>query len=713
MRVRRRSYNIDSMPEAAPKSAGAAAAALFAAAILLSAFLLFAVQPLIARFILPWFGGAAGVWTTALLFFQALLLAGYAYAHLLAGHLSRRAQAILHVSLLLACVATLPIAPSTRLAPADASHPTLRVLLLLAASVGLPYFALAATSPLVQQWFAGVYPRRSVYRLYALSNLGSLAALVSYPFVVEPALTRRAQAVGWSWLFVAFAATCALCAIVAACHPPSEQDGSEQAGCERDGEMNGAVDARLTRRSSLLVLGLTALASAMLLAVTNKICQDIAPVPFLWLLPLTLYLIAFIVCFEYANRYRRSIVAPLAAAGTLASAYVLVHDTQFSLPAQVATHAAALLLCCLFCLGESARRRPAAREVTGYYLLVALGGVSGAVLVAVMAPLALRQFIEMHLCLMAVWIAGLGILLLDRASSMRRFRQPAAWVIAFVPACALTWLLYDDVRRSTARHVLARRSFYGVIEVLEKRPPEVDSARRLLVHNGTLHGIQLEGPNLRRKPTTYYIGRSGVGLAMLNFHTDRPRRVGVVGLGAGTLCVYGREGDEFTFYELDPDVIDVARREFTFLSDCLAKVRTIAGDARLSLARQEDQHFDILVLDAFSGDSVPVHLLTVEAFALYRRHLAPGGVIAVHLTNRHLNLLPPAWAVAQQVHMQAAFFGTSGDYASRWLLISSDAAFLERLHQAPTYRTGMIQQMDPWTDDHAPVFPILRTFGRR
>lgn len=683
-------------------SSGSAAGVLFAGSILLSAFLLFAVQPLIARFILPWFGGAAAVWTTCLLFFQAVLLAGYAYAHVLADRLKPRTQAIVHIALLLVCLVLLPISPSPRFAPANSDYPTLRVLLVLAASVGLPYFALAATSPLVQHWFAGVYPARSVYRLYALSNVGSLAALVSYPFVIEPVLSRRAQSSGWSWLFALFAFACAGCAVVAA--------RRRRVSNNQTLKTDDTSAQPLTGRAKILVLLLTALASAFLLSTTNKICQEIAPFPFLWVLPLTLYLIAFILCFEYPQHYRRAIFIPAAAIATAGAAYVLGWRWTIPLYLQLIAFCSVLFFCCVFCLGETVRLRPAARYLTQYYLLVSLGGVIGALLVTLVAPSVFSRFLELHVCIMAAWLLGMGVLLVDPTSPMRDFRRPLLWLIAVLAMPSVGMMLLFDAMLMTTNRILARRNFYGVLEVEEVHDDDPRHAYRELVHSGTTHGMQFLHPELRRQPTSYYDPKSGVGLVMTRRNANRPRKIGLVGLGAGTLATYGRAGDNFTFYELDPEVIEVAKSHFTFLADCPAGIHIIQGDARLSLARQENQGYDILVLDAFSGDAVPVHLLTMEAFFLYGRHLAPGGVIAVHLSNRHLRLLPAVWASSKRWY-DGALFETDikeTPYPSTWLLLSRDRAFLEASRAWPTFSGGSENPIPPWTDDHAPLFPIMR-----
>jgi SAM-dependent methyltransferase len=378
---------------------------------------------------------------------------------------------------------------------------------------------------------------------------------------------------------------------------------------------------------------------------------------------------------------------------------------------QVTTLSAVTFFGCLFCLGEVARLRPPPRELTHKYLLVSIGGVIGACFVTLVAPVVFTQWIELHVCLIAIWVLGLAILLRSKASPLRNLRNIVSWLgLGICTSAVIVGISFDAIIEAENR-VLSRRSFYGVLTVEENRSADPRLSWRALFHNGTIHGTQFLHPDFRRKPTSYYDEVSGVGVLMRLFRAQQPRRVGVIGLGAGTVATYGKTGDTFVFYELDPDVIDVARTQFTFLNDSPANVVTIAGDARLSLSRQEDQHFDVLVLDAFSGDAIPVHLLTTEAFALYRRHLAPGGVIAIHLTNKHLDLGPVAWAVCKQAGLSCVGFLTTADqspYPSAWALASEDRAFLHSLRSQPAYKDPKMRPMQPWTDDHAPLFPVFR-----
>lgn len=680
----------------------ATAAVPFALTTFLAALLLFAVQPMIARFVLPWFGGAAAVWTTCVLFFQAALLAGYAYAHASAKWLKPRGQLIVHAVLLVAALAFLPVIPSSHWAPADASRPVYRILLLLAATIGLPYFVLSATSPLVQSWYARVNPQGSVYRLYALSNLGSLLALLGYPFLIEPYLTRATQARAWSALLILFAIGCTACAFLQA-----RQRSSEPA---TPPPLPPAHP--LTPSSSTLILTLTAIASAMLLAFTNKTCLDVAPMPFLWVVPLAIYLLSFILTFEYTQLYRRAWFMPAGAVASLAICAALYLRNLTPLGPQLVVYYAGLFIFCMICHGEVARLRPAVTgSLTGYYLLISLGGVLGAAFVTLAAPVLFTDYAELHLGIILLWLIAIGLLFRSPDSPLRHLRRPLAWVLILNTFLAIAVLLYLQVHNPRPGRVYVYRSFYGVLEVQDAVDKPTGLPTRMLIHNGIDHGAQFLSADRRRAPTSYYAAPAGVAIAVGRFHADAPRRIGVVGLGSGVLADFATSGDVIRFYELDPAVAAVARSHFTHLSDCPATADLILGDARLSLAREAPQDYDLLVLDAFSGDAVPVHLLTREAFDLYLRHLKPGGVLAVNVTNRHLHLLPPVLAAADYLQLSAEWFVTEKKdtpYPSDWIILSSDAAFMDSIRRAPTHRPLPRHDTPPWTDEHAPLFPLLK-----
>jgi hypothetical protein len=678
----------------------------FAAAIFLGALLLFAVQPMIARFLLPWFGGAAAVWTTCVLFFQAALLGGYAYAHGLRV-LGPRGQVVVHLILLAAALACLPVVPSGRWVPTDSTHPVPRILILLTVTIGLPYFVLSATSPLLQSWYARVHPGANVYRLYALSNVGSLLALLAYPLAIEPTLTRAAQARGWSALFVLFALACAACAILKARHPHAAPDVNLSPPHPLT-----PSSSKHTLSSALLILTLTAIASAMLLAFTNKICLDVAPVPFLWVFPLAIYLLSFILTFEYTRLYRREWFMRGGLVMSVAICVVLYLRNFAPLSVQVVIYYLGLFVFCMICHGEVARLRPqSSSSLTGYYLLISLGGVFGAAFVTLAAPVLFSEYAEIHLTIVLLWVVALVILFQSSDSPLRRLRLPFAWVGILNTFLLVVVLLYIHAFNRRPGRVFVHRSFYGVLEVQERIDKPTGLRTRTLIHNGIDHGAQFIAGDRRRSPTSYYVSPAGIAVAVGHLHPEQPRRIGVLGLGSGVMASFAKAGDTIRFYELDPAVADVARSHFTHLSDCPAKVDLIIGDGRLSLARETPQDYDLLVLDAFSGDAVPVHLLTLEAFDLYLRHLKPNGVLAVNVTNRHLNLFPPVLAAAEHCGLKAAWFATDRKdtaYASDWIILSSDAAFMDAITDAPSNRPLPAHHTPPWTDEHAALFPLLR-----
>jgi hypothetical protein len=687
----------------------------FASATFLGAFLLFLVQPLVARYILPWFGGGPAVWTTCMLFFQAALLAGYAYAHFSAAKLSPRAQAAAHVALLVAAVLTaLPLSVSERWKPAGSGgelSPAWQILALLAVSVGPAALALSATSPLLNAWFSRAHPGAgpAVYRLYAVSNAGSLLALLGYPFGVEPLLTRRQQSLTWSAGLVTFAALCTYCAARAS---------------RRKNVLIPFIDgppaAAPPPVQRFLWLVLPAVASVLLLATTNTMTQDVAAAPFLWVLPLALYLLTFILAFEGRRSYRRIVFGPLLAMSAAAACWVLFRGDNLSMLMRLGVLSAVLFVCCMVCHGELAALKPPPRHLTAYYLTISAGGALGGLLVAVVAPLVLDRYLELHA---GLWLCCLLAVILPRVTGREATRpgygQYGALdvlnVAGLLMLAVALWMAANPVVART-RVVHRSRDFYGVLTVFEYRPTDGERGAFILHHAGVTHGHQFVAADKRHLPTSYYSPQSGVGLAIQAIDalvTGRGRRVGVVGLGAGTVAAYGRSGDVFRFYELNPSVAKLARQRFTYLRDSKATCEIVLGDARISLEREPPGQFDLLVLDAFSGDAIPAHLLTAEAFELYRRHLAPGGVVAVHISNNYLDLEPVLAAQAEHGTWHAVAVSnragddTTGVEASDWVLLSADAsrlAFAQDAGSAPQTLRGLRL----WTDEYTSLFPILK-----
>ena len=669
---------------------------LYAVTIFLSAFLLFQVQPLIAKVILPWFGGSAAVWTTCMLFFQLLLLAGYVYSHAYV-RLRVPARRHIHIALLVLAAATLPLAASTAWKPEGGEDPTWRILGLLATSVGLPYFVLSTTGPLVQAWYARSHEGAAPYRLFALSNLGSMLALVSYPLAVEPLLTLGHQAAVWSGGFVLFALACAMLAW--------RSKAAEAQGLA--GSDTGAPGLGL----KALWAALAACASLLLLAFTSHMTLNIAAIPFLWVLPLALYLLSFVLCFEASGWYRRWLFLPLLAAG-LAGVCVTLTRSNPSIWTLIPLYSATLFAACMVCHGELARSKPHPQHLTGFYLMLALGGAAGGVLVGLVAPKVFEDLYELPIGMVALSLLVTAALLRDRASVLHGRFSIAARVVFLALAVALAVALYKTYAENSADTRVTSRNFYGVLNVRDSG--EGPDAMRALSHGTIIHGKQFLEPDRRDWPTSYYGLRSGVGLALLDARGHGPLRVGVVGLGAGTLAAYGRTGDVFRFYDINPEVVELARTEFTFLKDSPAKVEVALGDARLSLEREPVRNFDVLALDAFSSDAIPVHLLTVEAFKTYLRHLKPGGILAVHISNRYLDLVPVVQQAARHLSLELRQVENDdeddvGVYRSDWMLLSaSPAAFEGQLLKEAGERIDAVPLVKLWTDDYSDLYRILK-----
>jgi hypothetical protein len=687
---------------------------VYSATVFLSAFLLFQVQPLIGKYILPWFGGTPGVWTTCMLVFQVLLFGGYLYAHLTSRWLSPRIQAGLHVALLAGACVMLPVIPGEALKPTGSQEPITAIVLLLGVTVGLPFFALSATGPLLQDWQNRTHPGRTPYRLYALSNAASLLALISFPAIFEWLFATTFLARVWSWSFGIFAVLCAVSAVGMVLRRPTV--AAEPAKAGRRDVPPPSWGTRLQWFALALV------PSTLLLATTNQVCLDVASVPFLWVLPLTLYLLSFILCFESERWYSRAYVMPATGAALVWASWLLGSTNATPLWMQVSGFFGAFFLCAMVCHGELFARRPHPQHLTGYYLVISAGGAAGGIFVAVLAPLIFPGYYELHLGLFACAALMLFVLFTDPKSRFARGQPSWAWLCFLGGAGTLGALLLDNAQdqggyqispeaasaaRDSKSYVLTReRTFYGILRVANFEMPFKDQIclGHILINGRTTHGIEYTDPGLWSVPTSYYDDASGIGQLLAHLD-DKPHRIGVVGLGTGTVAAYARAGDTFRFYEINEHVEPIARRYFHYLEQCRGKVEVVAGDARLSLERESSpQNFDVLVLDAFSSDAVPVHLLTREAFAVYLRHLAPNGVLAVHTSNQHFDLRPVVEASADAHGLAMVTvdsgFNSYGGVGSNWELLSrnSDALRNPRIRQtavAPIARRVL------WTDDHA------------
>lgn len=681
---------------------------LYAVTIFLSAFLLFQVQPMIAKIILPWFGGSAAVWSTCLMFFQMSLLGGYLYAYCTSRFLKPRQQAVLHIVLLAASLLLLPVMPSDMWKPAGGSDPTAGILVLLTAVIGLPYFLLSTTGPLLQAWYVREFHGAVPYRLFALSNLGSMLALLTFPFLVEPALTTRQQSYSWS---VGFGLFVILCAVVA-WRGRNTQVPSVEPVADADAAESAAPAAPLGELTVLWML-LAACPSVLLLAVTTHMSQNVAPIPFLWIVPLTLYLLSFIFCFESDRIYRRVVFLPLFAVALGGMAYALYSDSgNMSLNIVLPIFAVGFFMCCMVCHGELSRLRPDPRHLTLYYLMISTGGAIGGLFVAFLAPLIFKTYLELPISLVAC--ALLASLVFFRVAKPTNLEIFLAYGFAILAVGLATYQWVED-RKENADYRLAARNFYGMLRVRDDAESETNTANRVLIHGTINHGVQLLDPKRRDEPTSYYCPTSGLGRAMKVTEPIAARKVGLIGLGAGVSASYCRAGDDFTFYEINPLVLKLATSEFTFLADCKAEHRVLLGDARLTLERQTPQQFDLLAVDAFSSDSIPVHLLTRQAFQQYFRHLKPGGILAVHISNKYLQLGPVVAANTKALGKDAVLVDDNGDgqdfySASDWVLISATGEFWK--NEAFGKETAPLEPATaafrPWTDDYSNLFQILR-----
>jgi len=775
----------------------------FALTIFTGAFLLFQVQPLIGKYILPWFGGGPGVWTTCLLFFQVLLLGGYAYAHISSTWLKPRQQAIVHGVLLLVALVMLPITPSESWKAHVGGDPNLRILLLLMATIGLPYFVLSSTGPLMQQWFSQTNPGVSPYRLYALSNVGSLLALLSYPVFFEVRFPRHTQATMWSVGLAVFVVFCGYCAwmlwrhanaapVATPAPAPAPTTAPVSVGNEGSEAPVAAVtevpaphvpapEAAVSGVDKLLWVSLPAIASVLLLATTNKLCQEVAVIPFLWVLPLSLYLLTFIISFDHARWYHRGVFTSLLVVGTAVVCLVLPAGNDAPMRLQIIVYTATLFIACMVCHGELYRLKPPPKYLTGYFLYISAGGALGGFFVAILAPAIFKDYRELQL---GLWVlsygmgvlcfrhrsreiavaAGVGALLttlvipsigslFDDSPGLKEelvlFFRDRAWYIVgglvlfvacvfdlkkravnadwvprmggFVMAVCVGFgaiFVMQWNERSSTVVLSATRNFYGTLKVFDYYPDDVEDNYHLLLHGATTHGIQFVKPEKAMMATSYYAESSGVGRAIVSL-PETPRRIGLVGLGTGSLAVYGRSGDYLRIYEINPAVEELARSQFKYLSYAQAKTDIVMGDARLmmerELAENQPQAFDLLALDAFSSDAIPVHLLTKEAFEIYLKHLTPNGVLAIHISNRYLDLQPVVERLAEHFKLSVVTIPDDNEpdwwiYATTWMIVTRNKEFLEseRIKDVAELPDADRKNSPLWTDDYASLYSIMK-----
>lgn len=697
---------------------------LYVLSIFISAFLLFQIQPMIARYILPWFGGTPAVWSTVQLFFQVFLTGGYAYAYWLIGRFSPKKQALVHIGVLLASlivVAVLglrwpsPITPDAGWKPLGVDTPIIDIFKLLIVAVGLPYFLLSTNSPLMQAWFHRSLPGRSPYWLYALSNIGSLVGLLAYPFLIEPNLTLKTQ--GWFWsagyaLFVVLAAYGAFRSI-------RGQAGAPQAPTVTESAAGGVAPSV---QLQVLWLLLSAIGSTMLLATTSQITQEVAAIPFLWVLPLSIYLLSFILTYSGERWYSRRLFGVLMIFATAGFVWALV-DTRAHFIPLIGAYSFMLFVSVMICNGETYRLRPDPAHLTRFYLMTSLGGALGGMAVNLVAPLLFKGYWELPISFGLTWALVLAVFL-TRNSGNRALRVRFIHNVLVGMTVLLTaaFSIYALAGGKTSGAVFEERNFYGVVRVKEINADDPVWHGYDMAHGITIHGVQYTAADKRHLPTAYFTEQSGIGLAMLNHPKyGHGMRVGILGLGIGSLAAYGRPGDTYRLYEINPIMVALAEGQggyFSFLSDSPAQNTVVLGDARISLERElasgGSDEFDLLAMDAFSSDSVPVHLITREAFDIYLKHLSPQGVLAVNISNRHLDLVPVLWQLAKYDGLAIVVIHDEGDgqraFPSDWVLMSVDPGLLKApaIAQRARPMDGYTTSIRLWTDDFSNLFQILK-----
>jgi hypothetical protein len=677
----------------------------FALTIFTSAFLLFQIQPLITKFILPWFGGGTAVWAVSMLFFQSCLVAGYGYAHLSVRYLGLRRQTQLHIVFLLLALIQIPISPSELHGFDTAQNPTLQILSVLVRTIGVPFFVLSATAPLIQAWASSIQATTNPYRLYALSNVAALAALLSYPFIIEPMFNRQLQAQAWSFTFVVFIALCAYCTFVTASRSKSYSPAPSTSGDKK---------TRASIVSWLLWLLLPATAVTLLLSVTNQLTRDLVSIPFLWVLPLSVYLLTFIIAFDNERWYRRRLFLPLFAFSLAWILYLLIGE-ELNVTWTIIVFMFTLFVLCMVCHGELYRLRPEANQLTGYYLMVALGGALGSALISVLMPIISDRYIELQIAAsMSTILVALILIKHVKVNVRASLTAGIPFQIALAIGATFIVLVFVQSARDKEPDIIYQaRNFYGVLTV--GRDNAGTSEEFLWLRNGnSYHGAQATAPLKNSLPITYYSPGSGIDMAM-NFSTGQPKRhIGMIGLGIGTAISYAGVQDLVKVYEINPDVVEIAERHFTYLADTTADVKLVLGDARLSLEKELPQAFDIFVLDAFSSDAIPVHLLTREAFELYLKHLKPDGIIAVLISSWHFDFQPLLTEMARTLGLQSVLVSNASNSAqqwgSRWMILTKNDQFMSQEH-IQLHKQNMpesISNVRLWTDDFSSPFQLLK-----
>lgn len=702
--------------------------------IFVGAFLLFQVQPLIAKLILPLFGGGAAIWTACLLFFQAFLLLGYLYSHYLTKINSIKKQASIHGLLLLLSLFLLPIGlgaggsdvldllgnGSISNGSIGNGSPMSGILLLLMISVGAPYFMLASTGPLVQRWLTYINVGKLPYKLYSLSNVGSLLALLSYPFIFEPLLTLEHQSDYWSIGYFIF-----VCAFLCFCLTMLKRQRFDSKNSTTNEVDSGEVGSG--KFDVALWVFLSAVGVILLVSTTNAMTQNIPPVPFLWILPLCIYLLTFIISFHSPRWYVRWYWFVMFAISSFAAIFLFFIGSQFDIITQIVLYSFILLSACMICHGELARLKPSVDKLTLFYLNLSLGGFLGSAFVAFVAQKLFSQFFEFPMAIFCVYLLfSLCVLLENKrqveykedkkttAAESVKLRLLAS--SSFVSLLLLVSFFFYLNGLFSKNDVVTSRNFYGILSV---KDVEINGEiQRRLIDGTTSHGTQSLMQGKEQVARSYYRHNTGVAIALEQLGSAGAVKAGFIGLGAGTLAVYGRNNDDYIFYELNPDVERFARSHFSYLAQSKANVDVVLGDARVTLTKelkhQGSRAYQLIVVDAFSGDSIPAHLLTKEAFALYWQHLEEDGVLAIHISNSHLDLTPLVRGLADMFEKQALYFKTlaeqRGGHNAEWVLVTNNKRLLDNaeVKRFASKWSSRSENKIVWTDNYSNLLSVLK-----
>jgi hypothetical protein len=672
--------------------------------IFLSSFLLFLVQPLITKFILPWFGGGAAIWNVCLIFFQTTLLAGYFYSHLITTYLKKKSQFILHLTLLLVSLLSLPIIPSLIWKPVDSSNPTFKILGLLFVTIGLPYFLLSTTSPLIQVWFNKEYEKRSPYRLYSLSNVASLLSLLLYPVLFEPLLTLKTQIMLWSVVYVLFVG---LTIFTIYKYFKIKEKPSQK--------ITPGKSKKPSLKQNILWILYAACGSLMLLAITNQSTLDIPPVPFLWVLFLAIYLTSFILTFESDRWYKRAVIIPLFVIFLVISIFTKLTIEKLDLSFIIIIYSITLFLTTMVVHGELALSKPKPAYLTRFYLMSSLGGALGGIFVAIIAPLIFTKYVEMEIGMgLTFTLVAYSLFVFKHKLSVKLRKLKKIGLILITLAVLIFFFRMTQIKSRNLSY--QSRNFYGVLAIRNFHVK--NGSLKSLFHGRIIHGAQFKSKKQASIPITYFGYDSGIGLVFRNRKAlfNDEMKISVLGLGIGTLAAYGTPNDWMHFYEINPDVVNYAQKHFTYLKDCKAPYKISIGDGRIQMEKEIKQgvknFYDVIVIDAFSGDSVPMHLLTMEAMKIYLKLLKKDGVLAFHTSNKHLKIHTLIHNMAKKLKIHSIWMKTKaniewGRFLNSWVLVSH-----KNLLKIKKIRSNSVpwpkMKNTIWTDNYGSLLQIVK-----